>query len=184
MKKSIYILALLVGNFMFSQDFYKTIADETCDCLKKKDFELEKVSTDVLKTALGACMLSSYSAHEKDLKEGDKIQMSDQEGMKKFGESVAMKMLTSCPDVIVALGKGALNESETEEVAEDPYIEGEIVAFKSEQFVTDFETASLYTNGELKVKDKIKVTYSEYELYDAKNKEFKYYNVISALEKK
>ncbi len=47
-----------------------------------------------------------------------------------------------------------------------------------------FDTASLYTENKIKVGDELTVGYSEIELYDTVSKDFKYFKVISSLEKK
>ena len=46
-----------------------------------------------------------------------------------------------------------------------------------------FETASLLTNKEINKNDNIKVSYTEIELFDPQNKEFRYFKIITNLEK-
>ena len=204
MKKTVTILIFFISFNAFSQVGLDAIAKETCECINGKITDFSKASKTEIEGTLGVCMLQSYTAHSKELNGDDAVEITDSEGMKKFGEKVAMKMLSYCPNVIIELGKNAIDEDDNKveaTKAEATFIEGEIIAIKSEQFVTIqvkdenarihnfllldyFKTASLYTNNEIKPKDKIKVTYSEIELYDPKTKEFRYFKIISDLEKK
>src|SRR6185436_8420471 len=104
-----------------------------------------------------------------------------------------------CPNVIMELGQAAQKDEE-EVQKEDAFVEGVVVDILSEQFVTlqlkdqngrsynlllldYFDTASLLTNNEIKKKDKVKVSYSEIELFDSKAKEFRYYKILTKIEK-
>lgn len=207
MKKTIFALFISLISFNAqSQDILESVTKEVCNCVEAKKDKLDTSNPQNLKMQLGLCILGSYSKHTAEIdKKYGKI-MDDEAAMEKFGEDIGMKMVTVCPETLMSFA-GAITDDETadstavEEVKqEDLFIEGEIVAFKATDFVTIqvkdknarvhnmlmldyFETASLYTNNQIKVKDKIKVSYTEIELYDPKQKEFRYFKVITALEK-
>ena len=191
----------LFSSFIYSQDTYEVIAKETCECLHKKNADNTSISNETLQNNFGACMITSYSSHINDFKSEDKIDFDNQEGLKKMAETVTYKMLKVCPEAVMSLGSNAENKEKSVNVSnETTTIEGEIVGLKVEQFVTIlvkdkngrdynflflnyFDTASLYTENKIKPKDKIKVSYTEVELYDPKAKEFRYFKIISKLEK-
>ncbi len=206
MKKIIFTLLLSTMAFnAFSQDVLTTVTKEVCTCIEGKKDKLDTSNPQSLKMQLGFCILGSYNNHTTEI---DKIYgkiMQDEKAMEKFGEDVGMKMASVCPETLMSLA-GSFSDTEvadttaTEEVKEDLFVEGEIVAFKANEFVTIqvkdknarvhnmlildyFETSALYTNNQIKPKDKIKVSYTEIELFDPKAKEFRYFKVITALEK-
>jgi hypothetical protein len=197
--KKIFLLIVLSCNVVtYSQDVLNVIAKETCECLDAKKNKSESFTGDELKTALGICMIKSYSDHISEFKGNDKVKFGDKEGMTRLGEAVGIKMLETCPNMILELGKDSLDDTTTQK--EDLIITGEVAEIKSEQFVTlqikdqngrnynfllldYFDTASLLTNNEIKKKDKLKVSYSEIELYDSKAKEFRYFKILTKLEK-
>lgn len=206
MKKIIFTLLLSSMAFnAHSQDILETVTKDVCSCIDSKKDKLDTSNSQTLKMQLGFCMLGSYNNHTAEI---DKIYgkiMQDEKAMEKFGEDIGMKMASVCPETLMSFA-GALTDTEVvdttaaPEVKEDLFIEGEIVAFKTNEFVTlqvkdknarvhnmlfldYFETSALYTNNQIKPKDKIKVSYTEIELYDPKAKEFRYYKVITALEK-
>jgi hypothetical protein len=199
MKKIILSVVALVGSASYGQDILQTIATETCSCIKDKKLDMEKVTGIQLENEFAGCFFNSYNAHLDEVEKVEKLDFSDEEQMGKFGEKVAMKMLGICPDVILAMGR-ADEEGATETVAIQT-VEGEVIDIRTTDFVTIvlkdkngrthnllllnyFETSSLFTDNQIKKKDKIAVAYSEIDMYDPKAKEFRYYKVISGLEKK
>jgi hypothetical protein len=202
MKKLFFILIVLCNSISYSQDVYDVIGKETCECLNAKKIDYSKMNKKEMQTQVGVCMIQSYSSHLSEFKPEDKVSFDDQKGMQNLGEKVAMKMMVSCPEIILEMGKRSIDEDDsTEEVKENAFIEGEITEIKTEQFITlqvkdkngrsfsfllldYFETASLLTNNEINKKDSIKVSYTEIELFDPKNKEFRYFKIITDLEKK
>lgn len=180
-----------------AQDVMEIMAKETCDCIVAKNLDLKNVSSENLQTEFGVCAMQSYVKHKEAYDKISPSDIADTESMRKFGENLAMKMLSTCPEIIMGLA----NDTPSLEPATSPTIEGTVIEFVTEQFVTIkvkdknqrlhsfilldyFDTASLYTDGIIKKKDNVIVSYSEIELYDAKAKEFRYYKVISGLEKK
>ncbi|WP_144892184.1 hypothetical protein [Flavobacterium tiangeerense] len=207
MRKIIIALVLIFSTNSFSQDMYDIIGKETCACLGTKKFDYQKLDKKELQTQVGLCMIQSYTSHINEFKQEDKIQFDDQEGMRKMGEKVALKMLVNCPEIILELGKstqkGIGDESEDELVVDEPadvFIEGQVTAIKKDQFVSllvkdkngraysfllldYFESASVLTNNELKVKDSVKVGYTEIELFDVATNEFKYFKILTDIQR-
>ncbi|CAH0335408.1 hypothetical protein FVB9288_01049 [Flavobacterium sp. CECT 9288] len=207
MRKIIIALVLIFSTNSFSQDMYDIIGKETCACLGTKKLDYQKLDKKELQTQVGLCMIQSYTSHINEFKQEDKIQFDDQEGMRKMGEKVALKMLVNCPEIILELGKSTQkdigDESEDELVVDEPadvFIEGQVTAIKKDQFVSllvkdkngraysfllldYFETASVLTNNELKVKDSVKVGYTEIELFDVATNEFKYFKILTDIQR-
>lgn len=190
------------SSLIYSQDSYEIVAKETCECLSQKKLDFKSISKDDLQKEVGLCIIKSYTSRIDDFKPEEKIDFDDEEGMGKMGEAVAIKMLAQCPETIIELGRSVDNEDEKTNVdVATSTIEGEILDFKIEQFVTIilkdkngrvhnflildyFDTASLFTNNEIKKKDIISISFSESELYDPKMKEFRYFKIVSQIEKK
>lgn len=199
MKRIFLVLVILCNVAGYSQEVFDVIAKETCECLNAKREKQPNLSADDFKTEVGVCMIKSYSDHMSEFKGADKVNFSDKEGMTKLGEKVAIKMMQFCPNVILDLGRTVKNDDEEVE-KEDAFVEGVVVDIISEQFMTlqlkdqkgrsynlllldYFDTASLLTNNEIKKKDKLKVSYAEIELFDSKAKEFRYYKILTKIEK-
>jgi hypothetical protein len=200
MRKIILSVVALVGSASYGQDIIQTIATETCSCIKDKKLDLEKVSGQQLEGDFAGCFFNSYNAHIAEVEKIEKLDFSDEEQMGKFGEKVAMKMLGICPDVILAMGR-ADDQGVTPAATMVQTVEGEVIDIKMGDFVTIivkdkngrthnlmllnyFDSSSLFTDNQIKKKDKISASYSEIDMYDPKAKEFRYYKVISGLEKK
>jgi len=198
MKKIFFSLCMLIATVSYSQDVMDKVAKETCECIAKFKLENKNIDPKDMSTQFGVCILSSYTAHSSELPNG-KLDFSDEEAMKNLGESVALKMLAFCPEAIMELGKTA-DDTDTGNV-ESLTVTGEITEIKTEQFVSIvvkddkarvhtflmleyFDTAALFTDKKLNKKDKVTVSYVEAELYDPKVKEFRYFKIITGLEKK
>jgi len=200
MKKLLLFVFAFVSSISYSQDIYDKLAQETCDCISAKKLDLSSPSNN-LKTEFISCFFKSYSAHTAEVEKVEKIDLTNEEQMSKFGEKIAFKMVSICPDVIMALGQTAQDEEAAESATQFATVEGDIMEIKVEQFVTIvvkdkkarihnfmlldyFETAALFTNNQIKKNDKISVTFSEIEMYDPKIKEFRNFKIISDLQKK
>lgn len=207
MRKIIIALVLIFSINSFSQDMYDIIGKETCACLGTKKLDYQKIDKKELQTQVGLCMIQSYTSHINEFKEEEKVQFDDKDGMRKMGEKVALKMLVNCPDIILELGKSTQkdvsDEDDEELVVDEPqdvFIEGQVTAIKKDQFVSllvkdkngraysfllldYFETASVLTNNELKVKDAVKVGYTEIELFDVATNEFKYFKILTDIQR-
>ncbi len=211
MKNFFCLIVFFISIAAYSQDPLDKIAKESCSCVENKKLDFTKDSDiQALQLALGLCIVESFSTHQSKFSKKELAEFEGEGGMRKLGEKVAMKMVTHCPDVIMAMGKKYLDEKESnggdevieEDIVEaDPTIEGTITAIEKNQFVTIkvkdknnrvhnfllldyFETASLYTENKIKVGDTLTIGYSEIELYDATSNDFKYFKIISLLEKK
>jgi hypothetical protein len=207
MRKIIIALVLIFSINSFSQDMYDIIGKETCACLGTKKLDYQKIDKKELQTQVGLCMIQSYTSHINEFKEEEKVQFDDKDGMRKMGEKVALKMLVNCPEIILELGKSTQKEVSDEDDEElvvdepqDVFIEGQVTAIKKDQFVSllvkdkngraysfllldYFETASVLTNNELKVKDFVKVGYTEIELFDVATNEFKYFKILTDIQR-
>lgn len=200
MRKVIFALILFFNASVYSQDLLDILAKETCTCLETKKSDFSNLSSQDLKTEIGLCMIQSYTNHSSEFKDSEKINFSDKEGMTKFGENVAMKMMSFCPSMIMEIGKSSQGKSDEEVLDEDVLVSGEVTEIKTEQFVTlqikdqkgrsysfllldYFDTSSLLTNNEIKKKDKLNVSYTEIELFDTKSKEFRSFKILRKLEK-
>ncbi|MCD0468572.1 hypothetical protein [Flavobacterium sp. JAS] len=199
MRKIFLLVVLLCNAVSYSQDVLEVIAKETCQCLETKKAKEPNLSAADFKTEVGVCMIKSYTDHMSEFKPSEKVDFADEEGMGKLGENVAMKMLQVCPNMIIELGRGTIDEGK-EAKKEDSFLLGEVIDVKWEQFVTlqlkdqtgrnynfllldSFDTAPLLTNNEIKKKDKLKVSYTEIELFDSKTKEFRYFKILTKIEK-
>lgn len=203
------VLFLLITFNTFSQNGLDSIAKETCECIKNKKIDFSAKDENALAMEFGMCIYPSYIKFKDQLANEDKVETGDRDGLKKLGEKVALKMMNHCPDFIMELGKKYLDEEDENEAVVDSAaveevenlsIEGEVVEIKTEQFVTFqvkdknlrvhnlilldyFETVSLFIDDKIKKNSKVIISYSEIELYDPKQKEFRYYKVISGFEK-
>ena len=201
MKKIILGFILFFSINSFSQDVLDKMAKESCECATKKNFDFKKTPIETLQMEFGMCILSSYEKNKEEYDKIEKLDLTDQGSLESLGKKIAYKMVNFCPDILMALGQSKLAESKNED-SETKLLEteGTIQEFISEQFVTIslkdnnnriskflllnyFPTASLYTNNEIKAKNKVKITYSNQELYDPSTKEFRFYKVVKALEK-
>lgn len=202
MKRFFLLVIIFVNAISYSQDVLQVIGNESCECLAAKKLDYSKLSKAELQAQVGLCIIKSYTNHISEFKAEDKVSFDDTAGMRKLGENVAIKMLVACPETLMKLGEKTIEEQEVvEEETADSFIEGEVTEIKTEQFISlfikdnngrnynfilldYFESAAIITNNELKKKDFVKVSYTEIELYDPKNKEFRYFKIITGLEKK
>lgn len=185
---------------IYSQDILETVTKEVCSCTKTK---LEANNNpENLEMDLGLCIVSSYSSNKDKvaLKYGNILE--NESSMEKLGAEIGLKMADVCPDVLMKIGLASKQfKDDDSKVSEQKTVDGDIVEIKTDQFVTIiikdkngrnqnclllnyFETASLFTNNELKKGSKVIITFEEKELYDTLSKDFRYFKVITKLEKK
>ena len=199
MKKIIFIGLLFINSLVYSQDYLDAIAKETCECIKAKNMDISKATKMELQAALGACMITSYAVHKEKLEPNDRVEYSDKQGMRRIGETVGLKMMTHCPNLIMALSESD-DKDEESKISEDLMLEGIFLETKISDFLTisikekvgrvydllvlgHFENLELITSKQIKKNDKISITYYEYEIYDAKLKDYRKYKIISGLKK-
>jgi hypothetical protein len=201
MKKILYLFLLFSASINAqADDVYDVIAKETCSCIESKKIDINAEAKDnKLTMTLGLCMIESHTKHKMELPEKDRTEFGNDKGMQNLGEKVAIKMVSHCPDYIIALGQMEDEESTTE--VKQLTIEGKVTGIETKQFVSIklkdknnrshnllllnyFETASLYTEGTIKSGIELIVGYDEVEMYDPEAKDFKYFKIITSLQKK
>lgn len=200
--KYIYLAFLFFFSFwnVTAQELIDVVTAEVCSCSELKKEKLAGLKDEKLQFELGLCILASYSKHTAEIKAIYGDLLGENSMMEKFGEDIGLKMASVCPETLLYFA-GEIGFDDDTAVKSNSTIEGKIVEIKIDQFATIvvkdkngrvhnflflnyFDTASLFTNDEIKKNDFISVNYSESEIYDPKNKEFRYYKIISGLEKK
>ncbi len=199
MKKLLLLSSLIcIAVVSYAQeDVYKTIATETCDCIKKKNFDYSKVSKGDVEMALGFCMLESAKKNKVD------IDVNNIENMTSLGQKVGMQMAPICPEVFQAM-VGTKDEEQAEEAENTEFftMQGKISSVEEKDFVylnlkgsdgkdvkfiwlyyfegsDDFKTAPKKLMGK-----QVSLTYMVLEVFNAKTKEYQSMNILSGLELK
>jgi thymidine phosphorylase len=198
MKKITLVLLLLLVFFNTNaQDILSTVTKEVCACVETKKDKLQGLTPDKLQAQLGLCILASYTAHETEIKVKYGEILNNDKAMEKFGEEIGLKMSTVCPETLLEFAGVNVDDAESEVLS----VEGKITEIKNEQFTTIlvkdkngrvysflvlnyFDTASLVSGDELNKNNSVIIKYSEVELYDNKAKEFRFYKIVSGIEKK
>ncbi|MFC6996425.1 hypothetical protein [Rufibacter roseus] len=196
---SLVILAANTAAFSQNKDYLDAIAQKSCDCfskaLKEKDGNKEAVTMQI-----GLCMMKAAQPYNAQLKKDHGIDLLGGKDMnsegEKLGRIVGMKMLSFCPDVLVAVSEFNGGDEEAEPIKT---FEGEVVSIQDQQFVvftvkdsngktnnflwlTYFQSTPTLTDNYRKILNKqVSITYQEMELYDPRIKELKKYNVINGL---
>ncbi|MFT6748032.1 MAG: hypothetical protein ACJAZ2_002390 [Glaciecola sp.] len=117
MKKSILLLALLVGSVVLSaQNELKNITEKSCDCMS--DLDISKFKKKDLEAQLGLCFIAGAGDHEKWLEKEHGITFTGKKAKKsgeKLGELIAVQALSKCPGLIMALvNKKGFEEAQVE----------------------------------------------------------------------
>ena len=213
--KTIFFL-LLITQISFAQKkdaIISKIAEETCDCIQKKKMNQETDSYEDYKMALGVCMLDSYQNHSSKFSNRDKVDLTNHEEMRSFGEEIGIKMVKFCPNFMLEVGEkkitydnGSVNKNknykeEVEEEELDPFVTGTVFQIKADQFISfsiketsgktdefillnNFNNSFLLTEKLLKPNDIVDVYYYETELFDAKINKYITYKVVTDIIKK
>lgn len=198
--RKIFFALMLTASASQAQDVYDTMAIESCNCITAKRPNPETTPPAELRADFVSCFFQSFTTHMEEVNKLEKIDMGNETQMEKLGETVAMRMLSHCPNHLVALGQAIEGQEEASEVKYTT-VQGKITEIRTEQFITlvmkdksnrthnlmlmdFFESASLITENKIKKNDEISATFSEIEMYDPKLKEFRYFKVLSELEKK
>jgi hypothetical protein len=197
MKKLILLFSLIcISLVSYAQDdVYKTIATETCDCIKKKNYDYSNVSKADVEMALGFCMLESAKKNK------IAIDVNNMEEMTALGQKVGMQMAPICPEVFQAL-VGAKEETVEEDDTEYFTVAGKINSVEEKDLVfinlkdgdgKDFKFIWLYYfAGSDDFKDspkkligkEVTLTYIVLEVFDPKTKAYHSVNILSGLELK
>lgn len=197
MKKFLLFSLILSASAMSGQDIYDKMAKESCSCITAKYPTAASMPQENISDAFVTCFIQIFAANSDQLNTVHSVDINDETQMDGVSEKVAMKMLAHCPDYLMALGRA------TEAASEVSYsmLQGKVTEIKSGDFLTliikddesrshqfllleFFESASLLTKNKLKKNDVVAVTFSKYEMYDPRLKEFRSYNVLSDIELK
>jgi hypothetical protein len=189
--KKIYLLLLVIANQSFSQDVMDIITNETCECIKAKNIDLDKIEASELQMQLGLCVLQSYSNHKEELPKSKRVFLDNGAQMEKLGEEIGMKMITFCPDIILAIGKNEIDKNKSNEVLDVLSLSstGLLIERKKDGFLTirikeesgrindfilikNFENAYLISDDVLKINTKVKVDFYYEDIYDLKLNKF------------
>lgn len=182
--KNFILVLFFISTACFSQNVKEKIAKETCDCTSKLD--LSGMDSSDLELNFGLCMLEAYNNHINEFAENEKLDFENNTQMEKFGEEIALKMLSFCPELILKLGEGYKDEGT---VSNELSIEGVFNGTKAETFfnvivkepsgkttklilLDYFDNAYLIKDKVLKNNQNIKVTYYEAKLFDSKSNSF------------
>lgn len=96
--KNLTLLFLLIISFVsHAQEDYKKLAQQTCDCVSKKD--LTNATKKSIEMSLGLCLLEVIQQNNID------IQITDAPAMRSFGEKVGIQMAPICPSVFSILAE-------------------------------------------------------------------------------
>jgi hypothetical protein len=192
------ILAFIsVPGFSQTEEVYKTIAKETCDCLAKKNFDYKKAGKAEIQMALGLCMMES--AQRSNLT----IDPTNMQQMTELGQKIGLQMAPICPEVFQAFTEDAEKLMGQEEEEEDPEfftLSGKVKSVEEKDFFyinvkesTGKENKFIwlyYFDGSDEFKDDPKkligkdvtITYMLLEVLQPKSKVYYNLNVISGLE--
>lgn len=193
------LIIFLTFNSYAQQELIDTIAEETCDCINKKNLNFEESNSNDLAATLTSCMFASYQTKIDKFKENEKLNFSDSNQMRGFGEKVGLSMVKYCPSFILELGRmknGFGSDDEEEEIESYESISGKIKLITTEKYLTiklvedsgkttdffllnDFDNSYLITDKILKKDDKIEVYFYEINLYDTKLNKFLPQKIIS-----
>ncbi|QDO94822.1 hypothetical protein FNB79_12885 [Formosa sediminum] len=140
MKKIIATAFLcLVSGFLFAQELTKDelveiISNESCECINGKGLDFNNIDKQKLELNFGLCIIESYTKHP----EGSEllnISFNDNKSLEGLGELVALKMMTSCPDIMTLMvGNYLEDDSVVAEAPQDNTLEGlTFLSLKSNQ---------------------------------------------------
>lgn len=183
-----------------SDEVYKTIAKETCECIGQKNYDYNTASKAEIQAALGLCMMESAQRNKIEL------DMSNLEAMTRLGEKVGTQMAPICPEVFKAFMDDAVEDIETDESMEEDETEyftvaGKIKSVEEKDFVyVTLKDASgkehrfawfYYFEGsdEFKANPKsmigkdVTITYILLEVFQPKTKAYYNLNILSGLQK-
>ena len=93
MKKLTLLFCLLISTLLVNAQDYQKLAQETCDCITKKD--LKDANKKSIEMALGFCLLEVIQQNGLDL------EITDQVAMRSFGEKVGLQWRHCVPLFLV-----------------------------------------------------------------------------------
>ncbi len=182
---------------MFSQDVVDQITDKTCECLSKLS---ENLSEEQITLEFGMCMMKASTPYMEELKAEYDIDLkyaSEKEG-EKLGKVVGIKMIEVCPSYLMLLFKE--DETSDENTFESQYVAGKVTKITEKPFlILEVEDASktkvilhliTYVDTNIDITDhkdlkgeNLVFYYIQQPLFDGEKKEFRPYNVLTAIRK-
>ncbi len=184
------MLALFFFSFstsfgQISDDEITQLADVSCECVNKND--LEGKSSEDIQTILGLCILEGLGKYPTIF---EKVNIEDERSMENMGERIGVAMLNRCPDIMLQLAAGEIEEGVQEE-QDDLFLTGTIQGIEGEQFTfvtlkTDagrtvkllwlgyFDGADQLAEISNKpdIKPKVTISYTTIECYSHRQKEY------------
>lgn len=199
--KTLSLITLLMVSFAaFSQsdEVYKTVAKETCECIGKKNYDYTKADRADVEMTLGLCMLESAQKNKLP------IDISDTDAMTALGEKIGLLMVGVCSDVFQAFAKTEEAVEEIEEEDETEYFTttGTIKSIEEKDFLyinlkdeagKDYKFIWLYyfqgsddfkADPKKLIGKKVEITYMLLEVLQPKSKVYYNLNIISGLQVK
>jgi hypothetical protein len=102
MKRLVLCMALLlpaIGLLAQDKDIVDVIAQETCDCVSKKN--LESLDQDQINMELGFCIMESLGKHKGEYEDKINVDLNDPSSFQKLGEQIGFKMAAICPQTLM-----------------------------------------------------------------------------------
>ncbi len=197
-------ILLVLSNYTFSQNddlkskVLNQIAIESCDCITQKNMDFENEAIETITKNFGLCVIQSYTNNKEEADKHLDIAFTDSNSMRQLGEQVGVKMLTHCPDYVMALAR---DKKSTNKVVSNEITDITGIVFnveKSNMFVIveikddlkrSYKLLWLeYFDGENVLRDlnklnktKVKISYMDTEMYDPKINEYRNFKVIKKL---
>lgn len=145
MKKIIFILLFFSTLVNAQEEFMQIIADESCECLKKKNIKLENEEVYKLATEFGKCVLDSYNSNINIIPENKKNILSNYGEGRKFGKEIAKYMLKTCPDYVINLGIKSLEDEDYRKNLIENYLNND--EFQADTNSIEIKNTNLTVNG-------------------------------------
>jgi len=193
------VFLLMISSVVSSQekeDIVDKVAKETCEYLSSD--EVKGLSGEVLAMKMGVKIFALYGVYKEELNAaGIVFDLNNaQESGRKLGERIGMNMIKFCPDVLIALAEDDAFDDDTEDNFDDieeklgvNYFEGEIKKIEGEDILTlvikdtsgktqkfiwleNFKGSDRLIEQNKVKKLKVKVFYTDIEVYSPKLKEY------------
>lgn len=189
MKRITLLLFVFFTINLSAQDIMDVFAQETCECISKKN--IESLSQEQINLELGFCIMQSLSKHKGEYEEKYPVNINDPASFSKFGEQIGFHMAARCPTILqkVATTNGNAGQEATKPVSEMvgtiKAIRGTDISFLVIKDIKGRDQTFVwlrYFNGSDLLMDdfdeligqKVKITYALIEMYSPKAKD--YYN--------
>ena len=197
MKYILITILIAVSTASFSQDYLDEITLKTCECLNTIS---DTLSPERAELELGLCIIKTATPYKKELKRDHNIDFSE---IDIYGEQLGMligiEMMSVCPDKMLEIVNRTKKKEETEILERS--IKGQIISIDDSKFVefslkdnqgkiskfywftfiaSNVEMLNDYKNL---VDTPVQITFISKEFFDARINEYRFFNIISKLEK-